>query len=129
METSGIILFMPSAAPRLVLSVESVTQALKAASLAVEPKNVIRQSKMIVSETPRAAALVTMGNILPSTSVRISAKQNMEIPHRIYPAQIKILRLPTLSDKAPIKMVVTVAATALAETIREISAALAANIL
>ena len=39
------------------------------------------------------------------------------------------LRLPSLSDRAPMSSVVTVAATALAATMSEMSAALARNIL
>ena len=61
--TSGIIAFIPSAAPRFEESVESVSQALKAASLALEPKKVITQSRMIVRLTPKDAAEAAIGKM------------------------------------------------------------------
>ena len=80
---SGIIALMPSAAPLFVASVESVSQALKQASFAQEPKKVITQSMMMTRLTPIAAAEAAAGNSAPITSVRIRAKLQMEIPHRI----------------------------------------------
>ena len=59
----------------------------------------------------------------------IYAKLMMLMPHMIYPTLIKALRRPTLSETAPIMMVVTAAVTALAITIAEMSAAEAWNIL
>ena len=81
--TSGIMELIPSTEPLLVESVLSVIQALKAASFAVEPKNVIMQSNAIVSVTPNAAAEVTIGKSVPSTCVFSNAKQKMEMPHNI----------------------------------------------
>ena len=49
METSGIMELKPSILPRLLSSPLSVSHALYAASLAVEPKNVMTQSITIVS--------------------------------------------------------------------------------
>ena len=51
-----------------------------------------------------------------STGMR--AKLRMEIPHSRYPTQMKIFRLPTRSLRAPMRMVVRVATTAEAATIR-----------
>ena len=79
----GIMELMPSAAPRLVLSVESVSQALKAASLAVEPKKVMTQSRMMTKETPTAAADVAMGKRAPMMSVFKSIKLKMEMHQRM----------------------------------------------
>ena len=127
--TSGIMALMPSAAPRLVLSVLSVSHALKAASLALLPKKVIRQSRAITRDTPRVAALAICGNSPVRTSSRTSIKQRMEMPQRIYPPQMNSLRFPMRSERAPIRTVVSVAATALAATMAEICPAVAANIL
>ena len=127
--TSGIIAFSPSAFPLLSLFVLSVSHALKAASFALEPKKVITQSSMITRDTPTAAADTAAGKRASIISARISTKERIDIPHRIYPAHINIFRFPILSDNAPIKIVVSVAATALAATIAEISAAVALNIL
>ncbi|MBR2398062.1 MAG: hypothetical protein IKA97_04770, partial [Clostridia bacterium] len=60
---------------------------------------------------------------------RTKAKPSMETPHRIYPTDINIFRFPTLSESAPINIVVKVAVTADAPTIKEISVAEALNIL
>ena len=120
---------MPSAAPRLVESVESVSHALNAASFAVEPKKVITQSRMIVSEihtAVRLAVIAAAGFITPFDK---NTKLKIEIPHKMYPTQMNSLRLPILSDNAPISTVVSVAVTADAATIKEISAAVAWNIL
>ena len=73
---------IPSAAPRLVSFVESVSQALKQASLAAEPKKVITQSMIIVRLTPTEAA-EARGNSFPMISTRIREKLRMEMPHRI----------------------------------------------
>ncbi len=125
----GIMALMPSAAPRLELSVLSVSHALKQASLAVEPKKVITQSMMMVRLMQTVLTATPAETIGLITSVRMRAKLRMEIPHKRYPTQIKTLRLPTRSLSAPIKMVVRVATTAEAETIRPICAAVAWNIL
>ena len=121
---------IPSAAPRLCSVVESVNQALNAASLAVEPKKVITQSinmtRLIPIDAAPAAAVPRKDMII---SFRIRANPRIESPHAIYPAHMRILRLPILSEKAPITMVVTAAVTALACTIREICEADAWNIL
>ena len=87
------------------------------------------QSMMITRVTPTEAAPVTAPNRAEITSARMRAKEIMEMPQAIYPAHIKIFRFPILSDRAPIRMVVRVAATALAVTIRAISEADARNIL
>ncbi len=69
MATSGIMALIPSILPLLVSFPESVSHALYAASLAVEPKNVITQSRMITILTPAAAASATPPNIGVSTSI------------------------------------------------------------
>ena len=129
MATRGIIAFMPSAAPLLELSTLSVSQALKAASFADEPKKVIRQSRIITREIPTDAAEATIGNTAEMTSSLMRINASMEMPQRIYPPHIKSLRFPILSESAPMNTVVRVAATALAATIAEMSAADALNIL
>ena len=83
MASSGIMALMPSTAPRLVESVESVTQALKAASLAEEPKKVITQSKAMTKDTPTDAAEAAAGNRVLITSVRMRAKLRMDTPQQI----------------------------------------------
>ena len=95
----------------------------------MDPKKVITQSMIMVSVIPTVAAPVTMPNREEITSVRIRANEIMEIPQAMYPAHIKIFRFPIRSDRAPIRMVVSVAAIALAVTIRAISDAKARNIL
>ena len=129
METSGIIALMPSICPRLLWSETSVSQALKQASLAAEPKKVMMQSTAMVSATPTEAAAAVPGIQAPITSIRSMEKLQMLMPQAIYPPQIKIFRFPSLSDKAPVSSVVTVAATADAATMAEIASALAWNIL
>ena len=128
-EISGIMELMPSAAPRLVASVASVSHALYAASFAVEPKKVITQSRIMTSVIPTEAVLTAAPNREEITSARIRANAMIEIPQAIYPAHMKILRLPIRSDRAPIRIVVSVAATALAVTISAMSEAEARNIL
>ena len=127
--TSGIIELMPSAAPRFVSSVTSVSQALKQASFAEEPKNVITQSIIITSVTQTAETEAAAGKIAPITSSRIRQNERMDMPQSIYPPHMNAFLLPSLSESAPIRSVVSVAATALAATIAEISAADAPNIL
>ena len=78
MLTSGIIALIPSAAPRFEESVESVNQALNAASLAVEPKNVITQSIIIVRLTPTVAAETVIPKVLLIISSRRKIKLKME---------------------------------------------------
>ena len=53
----------------------------------------------------------------------------MERPQMMYPALMKAFLFPTLSDTAPMTMVVRAAVTALAITIAEMSAGAAWNIL
>ena len=125
----GIMALMPSAAPRLVSSVLSVSQALKQASLAVEPKKVMTQSMRMVRLTQTVVTATPAETMGLMTSTRMRAKLRMEIPHSRYPTQMKILRLPTRSLRAPMRMVVRVATTAEAATIRLIWAAVAWNIL
>ena len=83
MATSGIMALMPSAVPRLVASVLSVSQALKAASLADEPKKVIRQSSTMTSDTPSEAAEAADGNAALIKSSRKSVKPRIEMPQRM----------------------------------------------
>ena len=83
MATRGIIELIPSAEPRLVESVESVSHALYAASFADEPKKVIMQSSAIVKVTQIAAVPVTAGNKDSIRSTLSSAKANIEIPQRM----------------------------------------------
>ena len=80
--TRGIMALTPSAAPRLPPEVESVSHALKAASLAVEPKKVMIQSSAIEKDTPIAAADAVMGKSLPMISSRTKTKLKMDTPHR-----------------------------------------------
>jgi len=128
-DTKGIIEFIPSAAPLFVESVESVSHALNAASFAAEPKNVITQSSRMVSVTPSDVTETAMGNNVPNVCVFNATKLNIETPQRMYPIHINTLRLPNLSDNAPMNTVVNVAAMELAVTIAEMSAADALNIL
>ena len=118
MAIMGIMALMPSAAPRLVSSVLSVSQALKQASLAVEPKKVMTQSMRMVRLTQTVVTATPAETMGLMTSTRMRAKLRMEIPHSRYPTQMKILRLPTRSLRAPMRMVVRVATTAEAATIR-----------
>ena len=127
--TSGIIAFIPSARPRFSLSVESVSHALNAASFAVEPKNVITQSRIIASDTPTVAADVVIAKVFSIKSVFKNTKLKIEMPHRIYPDTINSFRLPILSLSAPINTVVSVAVTADAATISDMSDALALKVL
>ena len=127
--TSGIIELMPSAAPLLVASVESVSHALYAASFALEPKKVITQSSMITRLIATADAETVAGiTALIQSSLR-SANPSIDTPQRMYPRQINIFLLPSLSARAPTKTVVSVADTALAATISAMSDADAPNIL
>ena len=75
------------------------------------------------------AAEAAVGKTAEIMSILTSAKARMEMPHRIYPPAMKILRRPSLSAKAPIRTVVKVAATAETITIREMSVSDALNIL
>ena len=53
--------------------------------------------------------------------MKINANDSVVRPHKIYPTDINNLRFDTLSDNAPIKIVVNVAVTALAATIHAIA--------
>ena len=79
---SGIMALTPSALPRFVSSVLSVSHALKQASLADEPKNVMMQSNTMTSAQPSAAAFATVGKTTPIQSVRRNAKHRIETPQR-----------------------------------------------
>ena len=127
--TSGIMELKPSILPRSPSSPLSVSHALYAASFADEPKNVMTQSRTITNVTPREAAAAALPAIRVSISTLISPNPKIEIPHTIYPRQISSFRFPTLSENAPTRTVVSVAATELAPTIREMSDAEALNIL
>ena len=71
--------------------------------------------------------MAAASNVLPQIGVRISMRTSpnarMVIPQTRYPPQINSFRLPTQSDSAPTRIVVRAAATELAPTIMEISAA------
>ena len=82
MATSGIIELIPSAAPRFWSVAISVSQALKQASLALEPKNVITQSKIITKVMQRAETEVARGKRAPMVSVFIKANAKIETPHK-----------------------------------------------
>ena len=72
----------------------------------MDPKNVITQSMTMVNAT-----------------LRIYAKLIIVMPQIRYPTDMNALRLPNLSEAAPIRIVVRAAVTALAMTMREISEA------
>ena len=80
MAISGIMALMPSMLPRLVSSDTSVSQALKQASLAEEPKKVMTQSMRMVRLTPTEAADAAPGNRALITSMRIRLKLQMLMP-------------------------------------------------
>ena len=79
MDNNGRAASTPSVLALVDLSVESVTQALKQASLAVEPKKVITQSMMTAIQPPKATALAD-GNIFAMVSVFRKAKASNEMP-------------------------------------------------
>ena len=83
METNGIMALIPSILPRLVSSDTSVSQALKQASLAEEPKKVITQSMTMVTATPTEAADTVAGTSAEITSIRIRLKLQMLRPQAI----------------------------------------------
>ena len=93
-------------------------QALKAASLAVEPKKVITQSSTTIM-TAAAAVAAAAGNSFAAFSTVTSPNAAVESPHSRYPTQMNSFRLPTRSDSAPIRSVVSVAAAALQPTMAE----------
>ena len=84
---------------------------------------------IITSVIPTEDAATAVPNRAEITSARIRANTMIDIPHAMYLAHIRIFRFPMRSDSAPIRMVVSVAATALAVTISAISDADARNIL
>ena len=90
---------------------------MNAPSFAVLPKKVITQSRTTTIVAAAAAAFAA-GNSLAAFSLVIYPKAAVESPQSIYPAQMNTLRLPTLSESAPMRSVVTVAATADHATIR-----------
>ena len=114
----------PSVLALLDGTVTSVIHALKAESLLVEPMKVIMQSMTITVVTVAERAAAEDGSApmsLPRFSLEINANAMTVIPHATYPAQIKTLRLPSLSLRVPMTKVVTTATTALAATMVEIS--------
>ncbi|MCI8280809.1 MAG: hypothetical protein HFI76_03715 [Lachnospiraceae bacterium] len=76
----GIMELMPSMRPRVFSSPQSVIHALKAAPLAEEPKNVIRQSKMMSNVTPSVAAFAAEPAMGVKKSIQTRAKTRMESP-------------------------------------------------
>ena len=87
--------------------------------MAVDPKKVMTQSstttRMGPVRTPFAYAAWNPAN---RSGFASRAKAMTERPHRMYPRQMKGLRRPTRSERAPMSRVVTVAATALRATIQ-----------
>ena len=118
MEMSGRMASTDSALPRASFGTVSVIQALKAASLAVEPKKVITQSSTTIM-TAAAAVAAAAGNSFAAFSTVTSPNAAVESPHSRYPPQMNSFRLPTRSDSAPIRSVVSVAAAALQPTMAE----------
>ena len=94
-------------------------QALNAASLAVEPKNVMTQSRITII-TAAAATADAVGKSFAAFSTVTRPKAAVDRPQRKYPPQMKSFRFPTRSDSAPMKSVVSVAAAALQPTMAEI---------
>ena len=115
MEMSGSVAMTDSARPRFVSSVASVSQALKAASFAVEPKKVITQSSTTII-TAAAATAFAAGKSFAALSAVTSPKAAVEPPQRMYPIPMRSLRFPSLSESAPMKRAVSVAAAALQPT-------------
>ena len=116
---SGMIDKTLSTFALLLLFVLSVTKALKAASLAVLPKNVIIQS-MITIMVPATNAL--LATILNDEVGSKKANRRIEMPQRIYPHEINNFLFPNLSLTAPMNKVVIVAAAALAMVMTGIKA-------
>ena len=82
MEMSGSVAITDSARPRFVSSVASVSQALKAASLAVEPKKVITQSSTTII-TAAADTALAAGKSLAAFSTVTRPKAAVETPQRM----------------------------------------------
>ena len=80
MAASGITASTVSTRPRFSGTVTSVTHALNAASLAVEPKNVITQSS-ITTSTAVAWAACTAATSQLMTGTRTSPNAAMLTPH------------------------------------------------
>ena len=67
-----------------------------------------------------AAATACAGKSFAALSTVTSPNAAVDSPQSMYPAQMNTLRLPTRSESAPIRSVVSVAAAALHPTIAEI---------
>ena len=115
MLSSGMAEFTPSTRPRFVSSVMSVIHALKQASLARLPKNVMTQSNTIVSVMPRAAAAAASRASAADTFCS-TANAQIDRPQTSVPATTKTFRRPARSDHTPTSSVVAVAVRAEALT-------------
>ena len=80
MEISGRMASTDSAVPRASLGTVSVIHALKAASLAVEPKKVITQSSTTII-TAAAAAAEAAGNSFAAFSTVTRPNAAVDRPH------------------------------------------------
>ena len=115
---SGMIDKTDSTLPLFESDVFSVTYELKLASFEVEPKKVIIKSNTI---TKTAAKNGVIDRVFPSLELTFNRpKQAVDIPHNIYPNEMNNFLCPTLSVKAPIKIVVKVAMIAEAAVVIEI---------
>src|SRR5699024_10651578 len=92
--------------------VDSVIQALNAASLALEPKKDITQSRVMIAATARATPCTAWA----PPSGRTSPKVAVVAPHSTYPTAMNGRRRPTRSEAAPINSVAHVAVAADAAT-------------
>ncbi|MNW56849.1 hypothetical protein D3C74_346010 [compost metagenome] len=114
-DSSGMTASTDSTRPRFAGSVESVTQAWNAASLAPEPNN-----DMTASSATTATAATTTAFAAGTSPETVSGLRNpnaaVVMPHRTYPAAMNTRRRPTLSESAPTRSVARVAATALTAT-------------
>ena len=82
MASSGNVKSTESTRPRFDSVVESVTQALKAASLAVAPSALIRQSSATIATMETTTAL-TAGNSRWAVLTSTSPKAAVATPHRM----------------------------------------------
>ena len=106
----GSIESTPSTVPRNEDFVLSVTQELKLASFAAEPKSVITQSPTI---TRVSASLTAASPSTPKSADIVAGDKNPKsatvIPQIIYPMAIKERLFPDLSESVPAISVTTVA--------------------
>ncbi len=107
----GINARILSAVARFLVVVESVTHALKLASLAVEPTNVITISITITIQTVavKTAAASLIPNIEATLSLEIRPKPPMITPQIIYPTEMNFFLEPLRSLNAPMISVVSIA--------------------